>query len=358
MRNLTVSYTARATGAPVAIDRLLTALVQPDDREQTEAVISELISRHVEPVIRGIIQYKIGSSSHSTAREADVEDLRQEAIVQLLLELRKFSLQPLMHPISDVRGLAAVIAHRACLRWMRRQFPERHALKNRLYYLLMRHDTVAVWCDENKRMVAGLANWQRQKTSPTQQRLVLPRDEWLVAQVHRLKSSRDYAEITIAFAVIFDYFRHPVELDKLVTALASLITLEDRPVQSTGGVAMETAITRERDPAWQVEKRLFLERLWKELQLLPLHQRTALLLNLKDGQGGSCLALFPMTGVATVFQLAAALQMPVPEFKELCKELPLDDVRIASILHLTRQQVINARRSARERLTRRLKGFI
>jgi hypothetical protein len=37
--------------------------------------------------------------------------------------------------------------------------------------------------------------------------------------------------------------------------------------------------------------------------------------------------------------------------------LPLDDATIAGLLGLTRQQVINLRKSARERLARRLKGF-
>jgi hypothetical protein len=43
---------------------------------------------------------------------------------------------------------------------------------------------------------------------------------------------------------------------------------------------------------------------------------------------------------------------------ELWSELPLEEARIAELLQLTRQQVINARKSARNRLTRRLRGFI
>jgi hypothetical protein len=38
--------------------------------------------------------------------------------------------------------------------------------------------------------------------------------------------------------------------------------------------------------------------------------------------------------------------------------LLLEDAKIAELLQLTRRQVINARKSARRRLTRRLKGFI
>jgi hypothetical protein len=107
-----------------------------------------------------------------------------------------------------------------------------------------------------------------------------------------------------------------------------------------------------------MEKRMFLQRLWDELQQLPLNQRAALLLNLKDSSGFGCITLFPAIGIATVRQLADALQISVESFAEVWNDLPLEDAKIAELLGLTRQQVINARKSGRERLARRLKGFI
>lgn len=127
--------------------------------------------------------------------------------------------------------------------------------------------------------------------------------------------------------------------------------------QNEDDISLSTA-TGEQDTAWQVEKRIFLQRLWEELRQLPLNQRAALLLNLKDAKGRGCIALFLATGIATLSQLADVLEMRADRFAELWNELPLDDARIAELLQVTRQQVINARKSARERLTRRLKGFI
>jgi hypothetical protein len=83
----------------------------------------------------------------------------------------------------------------------------------------------------------------------------------------------------------------------------------------------------------------------------------ALLLNLREADGRGCLALFPGTGVASLRQIADALEFPAERFAELWPRLPLDDATIAGLLELTRQQVINLRKSARERLARRLKGF-
>jgi len=83
-----------------------------------------------------------------------------------------------------------------------------------------------------------------------------------------------------------------------------------------------------------------------------------LLLNLKDASGFGCITLFPATGIATIRELATALELSAERLAELWNDLPIEDARIAELLGLTRQQVINARKSGRERLARRLKGFI
>jgi hypothetical protein len=106
-----------------------------------------------------------------------------------------------------------------------------------------------------------------------------------------------------------------------------------------------------------VEKRVFLQRLWDEALQLPRQQRVALLLNMRDAEGRGCISLFPALGIATLRQLAEALEMSAERLAEMWKETPLEDAKIAELLRLTRQQVINARKSARERLARRLKGF-
>jgi RNA polymerase sigma factor (sigma-70 family) len=343
------------------IDTLLEPLLLHASDEQADELLSRLITVYAEPVIKRIICYKLHLSFHQAAQQAEADDIYQEVLVQLLAELQRLRKQPDEHPITDVRGLAAVIAHRACSRWMRRQFPERHALKNRLQYLLTRQRGLALWQDEDRKLVAGFAAWQGQRKAVAVARLRhLSDDEGLMAHIWMLQSGRQ-RELGDALAAIFNHLGSPVEFDELVSALAALLGIRDQPIESIAddedAVAFRAAAC-EPDPAWQVEKRIFLQRLWEELQQLPLNQRAALLLNLKDADGCGCIALFPATGVATLRQLADALEMSADRFAELWNELPLEDATIAELLGLTRQQVINARKSGRERLTRRLKGFI
>jgi RNA polymerase sigma factor (sigma-70 family) len=342
------------------IDTLLEPLLLDVSDEQADDILLQLITDHAEPVIRGIIRYKLHLSSHHTAQRSESDDIYQEVLVQLLAELQQLRQHPDEHPITDLRGMAAIIAHRTCSRWMRRQFPERHALKNRLHYLLTRQRGFAVWQDEDRKLVAGFAVWQGQKKTATPETIgKLPDDEKLLAQIQRLKNGKQQ-ELGDTLAAIFNHLGKPIEFDELVSSLGALLQIRDQPIESLADndeVAFQP-LAGEPDPSWQVEKRIFLQRLWEELRQLPVNQRGALLLNLKDAEGRGCIGLFPATRIATLRQLAEVLEISVERFAELWNEMPLEDAKIAELLGLTRQQVINARKSGRERLTRRLKGFI
>lgn len=347
--------------SPAKFDALLEPLLLAASDERADEVLSRLIDAHANPVIKGVIRYKLHLNSQRASQRDDADDLYQEALLQLLGQLRQFRAQPGAHPIEDLRGMAAVIAHRACSGWMRRQFPERHALKNRLHYLLTRQRGFSLWQGEDGKPLAGFAAWQGRKKAAGAARLgELSDGEGLPANVHAFRGGGQQ-RLGDALAAIFNHVGGPVEFDELVRALAALLGIRDRPLESlpeNEDAAGFTTAAAESDPAWHIEKRIFLQRLWEELQQLPRNQRAALLLNLKDAGGRGCITLFPATGVATLRQLAGALEMSADDFARLWNELPLEDARIAELLGLTRQQVINARKSGRERLARRLKGFI
>ena len=111
------------------------------------------------------------------------------------------------------------------------------------------------------------------------------------------------------------------------------------------------------DAALVFERRTYLSRLWQEIRQLPPRQAAALILNLRDGQGGNAAALLPLTGIATLREMAGAVGLPPEKLAEIWHLLPLEDSALAGLLGVTRQQVINLRKSARERLARRMRGY-
>ena len=342
--------------SPAKIDVLLEPLTEASD-EQADDLLSNLITVHADPVIKGVIRFKLRLSSFRETQREEADDIHQEVVLQLVAQLQRFRKFPSDHPITDLRGMAAVIAHRTCSRWMRRQFPERHALKNRLHYLLTRQRGFALWQDGDGKQLAGFAAWQQ--TNQLQSTKTLGDVEKLPAQLRAYKSDKPQ-QLAETLASIFNYLGGPIEFDELVTGVAAIQGISDQPIEwlaDDDEVAFEPAAP-EPDPAWRVEKKFFLQRLWEELRLLPVNQRAALLLNLKDASGFGSITLFPATGIATLRQLAEALEWSPEKLAEMWNDLPIEDTRIAELIGLTRQQVINARKSARERLARRLKGFI
>ena len=317
---------------PPNIDALLEPILLAASDEQADSSLSQVIT-HVVPVIKGVIRYKLHFSSYAALDNEEADDVLQEVNTQLLAELQKFRRQPTGNAINDVRGLAAVIAHRACARWMRRQFPERHAFKNRLHYLLTRQNGLPLWRTEDGKLMAGFAVWRGQKKANKERLKSLSDDTKLVAQVRLLQAGKHQPQSGAILAAIFNYLGGPTEFDELISTLSEILNIRTEPIESAD--ENENAIsvaTGEVDTAWRIEKRIFLERLWEEVRQLPPNQIVALLLNLRDAEGRGCIALFQVTGIATIRQLAETLQMSAENFSELWNELPLDDTRIGEFI--------------------------
>ena len=88
--------------SPVKIDVLLEPLLAETSDEQVDQVLSQLITVHAEPVIKGVIRFKLRLNSYSDTQRAEVDDIHQEAVMQLVAQLQRFRKLPDGHPISDM----------------------------------------------------------------------------------------------------------------------------------------------------------------------------------------------------------------------------------------------------------------
>jgi hypothetical protein len=156
--------------------------------------------------------------------------------------------------------------------------------------------------------------------------------------------------------------RLPVLIDTVLTVLNAPVLLDqltDYIGIATGGFARQeefeaAAAIPVSNLADQMDQRAWLAHLWTEIVELPRNQRMALLLNLRDHLGDSALRFLPAMGIASIRQISVALEMPPESLAALWRQLPIDDLQIAGLLSLTRQQVVNLRKSARDRLLRRM----
>src|SRR4030095_1819262 len=159
-------------------------------------------------------------------------------------------------------------------------------------------------------------------------------------------------------SVLFERSSRPIVFDEVVRIAAEEWHIHDPPTEpiDTGGSERDDQFTSSEPRVdLALEQRLFFEQVWREVCQLPVLQRAALLLNLRDSRDGGVISFLPFLGVASEEELARLLEMPYADFQKVWSEWRLDDPRIAQMFGITRQQVINLRKTARERLARRMR---
>jgi RNA polymerase sigma factor (sigma-70 family) len=297
----------------------------PESPGTREDEIARAVAR-VQPLVERILGRSMRSSR---LNPEDADDVQALVMLRLVRRLR-------LGDVDDLEAYTATLTRNALHDLVRLRLPEWTRMNNRLRFLVGRDARFATWSVGDTR-ICGLAAWHgrpplRELPLPTPLPPGQPADELLQ---------------------LLQQLGGPVELDTLVSLMMDAChVVELGPATSSH----DPAALEETAPSQfeQVERREFMEALWQEIAALPPLQRVALLLNLRDHQGGNALLLFLLLGIADLEALAAAVAMSEEELTALWNELPLDDLAIAARLGIGRQKVINLRRSARQRLARRL----
>ncbi len=356
-----------AQGAVQHSDALLSPFLLATSAAESESLLTRLLAEQAGPVIKGIIRSKLHASDAVDDRHRwqDAEDVYGEVVTQLLARLRTCKSSPGSEAIGNFRNYVAVTTYNACHDYLRHKYPQRWRLKNRVRYFLSHQQELSLWESGDGDWLCGFAAWRlRGKDSPTgagRLRELQDAPQTLALAGREYKDIR-YASLADLLRAIFRQVGTPVELDALVNTVADLQGIKDLPLatktdegEASAGPAEPTSDQRS-NVAAHVERCSYLQRLWSEIVRLPPGQRAALLLNLRDVQEG-VIVLLPLTGVATIRQIAEAVAIPAEEFARLWNDLPLDDATVAVRLGVTRQQVINLRKSARARLARRMRAL-
>ncbi len=160
----------------------------------------------------------------------------------------------------------------------------------------------------------------------------------------------------ITHNLVHDYFRNKFR---------SIVTVTDNGTDSQTDF-LETAETANKEilPNFAAEYEIEEERIyrlgyvWQELCLLPKNQCAAWLLKIEDKNNCSTLKWLPLFRIANIREIAEAIGQDVEILAEYWNYLPLSDKQIAQMLNSTQRQVINWRKSANERLQRRIQKLL
>ena len=303
--------------------------------------LDPLLDGDIDRIARGVIRRELAGSS---AGAGQIEDLLAEVRLRLVRT---------REGIENLEAYAAVVARNACYSFLRARFPERTRLRNRIRYAAGHHpgttierDALGIWrC--SSRLPARLA-----PAAGSAARFIDDPRGWIESA--GLDAGVPLPALVNALLATLD---RPIELDRLADGLATVLGVVDAPSAPASADTARDIPDPTPPVSASMEQRESLGQVWAEIIALPPRQRAALLLNLRDPDGGGAiLALLPDTGVASMADIAAAAGLEVQALQAVWDQLPLDDLTIAERMGLSRQQVINLRKSARARLARRLSG--
>lgn len=302
----------------------LTAREEPARLAALECIVRNI----AQPVVSRVLR----QCRRNVAAAADeLHDLESSVIVRVLQKLES-ARRSVDDAVAKLDEYVARLAINAVADLRRRFAPEWTRLKRQLRYAAATDPRLALW-DVPSGTLCGLAEW---------------RDRVDMVDAPRIDGSTLPAAPRDALAALLAIAGAPVLLDAVTAALAKLWQVESP--RDDGREASAEADS----PAAEYETREQLQIAWEEICELPLNQRAALLLNLRDAAGRNAVVLFPLTSVATFDEIAETMGVTPEGLTELWPRLPLADLEIAETLAIERQQVINLRKAARARLQRRI----
>jgi len=343
-----------------SMDDLLLPFIEESDEEKADLCLTRLIDEQAAPIVREILgaSLRIHFDVSGAGSKQDAGDLFNDIVVNLISRLRQIKRDPAQTGIADFRSYVAGTAYNACNLYLRQKFPRRSRLKNRLRYLLSHSPDFAIWTTGEAGLLCGVAQWQEQTryvSAGVLERIRQDTAEWM-RDVGLQSAGSTRGELTSLLKAIFEWCESPVRLDDLVNLVADVCRVKDVPDEPIETVMNVAAPILTCETTLELQRNL--KMLWREICQLPARQRIALLLNFRDSHGQELISLLPYTRAATIEQIAIVLEIPLVEFLRLWNELPLEDLAIAERLGATRQQVINLRKCARERLERRMSTAI
>lgn len=312
-------------------DPRLSHYLAADDERVRSRELERILTEEVRPHARSVLSRYIRSDWPIEPFDAD--DILGHVTYRVLRKLRSATVLE-EESVQNLEAYVTTLTKNAVRDLMRQRSPQRTRVKSRLRYLVTRHPRLALW-PLNGATLCGFAAWANRTDYETNAETVRG-------------AVRATGGFTTALSelieTVLDTVQKPVRLEDLVAALAPPVTTETVSSDESAGPLQHDAL----------EARQYLQVLWGEIRELLPKQRAALLLNLREPGSGNAVALFVSAGLATLDEIAEAIGMSRSDLSAIWDTLPLDDLKIGEHLGLRRQQVINLRKAARERLTRRM----
>ena len=343
------------------MDTLLEPFLRAASDHETEKALAELFDQAIEPVLTKFGKKLRGKAAvwnrggGKSSDQLDIEDLLSETRLRLIDKLFKLKGDPAMRGIDSIAGYASVTANSARDGLLRKLYPMRTKLSDRVRYVLngsTNRSGFALWSLNDDENAAGFESWAGSAADKGSVFQSLYSDPGAVKE-SALEGSPSRPHLADMVAAAFHWVGAPIEFDALVSILAvwtdtrdEFVSLQDTRPDDENPIFDPPDLSP--GPRERTDSADDLKRLWVAVLDIKLTWRTAFLLHAHITFDFVHFAVTDLQGIA------AALEIPADDLARIWDDIPLEDLLIAKRMNLTRQQVINLRRLAREALAKKV----
>lgn len=329
-------------------DDLLRLYLTAESAAECAGFLDSLIENHALPVIEKSLRAKFHASANHGfyLSEPDFEDLCGESCLKLVEKLNALRNESDAQQIRDFKAYAAVVAFNIWNEFLNDGTPNRKSLKNKIRYALGKGIEFEVW-QEKDEIYGGLIVHKR--------RIKQVSTENLTIRVEKEFADFRNAALPDLLFEISEKANSALKLNEFTAIVARLWSIEDLPDIALDGFR-ENGFSAKSFRRNGFEMRFELEQIWREIRILPVNQRVALLYNLRDERGREMLFMFFNARIASLREISEAMNLSLEDCAKVFPFLPFTDKAIAEKMNLTAKQVGNLRKVARENLRRRLAG--
>lgn len=344
------------------MDLLLEPFLRARDEATRQAQLQELLLMHAGPIVRHLLRQKLAFFISTTGTQPyppAAADVWQDIMTKLVAVLSDPQLRSGAKEIHNFGGLVSRLTSNACRDYWRTQAPNRARLANRVREVVERHPSFAAW-QQGAVTLYGFAPWRGQTpTAHTLAQATRLETATRREQLHWLAlSETPEMPLPHVLAALFRWLDGPLASERLHALL--VLVLEVRETLTVAWTPEDEAELpappQARAPALpDSEAAALLHQCWATVKQLPNAQRLALCLGFADADGEDFFTWLTAQGVVDWAELAAGLEVSVPEVLAWWPQLPMTNEQIAVILGATRAQVSKWKFRAHEQLANALR---